>query len=129
MKKIDTFLRNNLGSLILFILLIILSIVIIRSYKKPLSDKALDAVETKLDSIHNSLQIERNNKIDTLIIQQNHEKEIIKKLQDINNYYTEKDNGIDTIVILDSSVRSPFAAEKLKEWKLRSDTGYYDIFK
>lgn len=128
MKKINTFLKNNLGIVLIVILSIFLLIQMLQGCnKQPTEDDALIEVQSKIDSIYTKLDQEKNNKIDTLIIEQNHEKEIVKKLQAINHYYTQQDNNIDTILIVDSTLRSPFAASKLQEWKLRSDTGYYDI--
>lgn len=89
--------------------------------------KAIEDMQSKLDTLYKVSQEKKERLIDTLIIEKTNEKNTIEKLKQINNYYENNETFIDTVPIIISNVKSPFAVEKLTEWKLREDTGYYNI--
>ena len=127
MEKSKWIKENTFNIITLSAVLIIFVVFIYRGCNKPIEVEAIQAIQSKIDTLYNKSQEKKEKLIDTLIIEKTNEKETIKRLQDINNYYQSRDTYIDTIPIVISTVRSPFAAEKLKEWELRNDTGYYDI--
>ncbi len=99
-------------------------------YKSCNDSKKVEAIEQmqfKLDTLYKVSQEKKEKLIDTLIIEKTNETKTVEKLKQINNYYENNETFIDTIPIIISNVKSPFATEKLQEWKLREDTGYYDI--
>lgn len=98
-----------------------------RGCRQETDTEAIEKMQSKLDTLYQVSQEKKERLIDTLIIEKTNEKETIKRLQEINNYYDSRETHFDTIPIIISNVKSPFAAEKLREWKLREDTGYYDI--
>lgn len=108
-------------------MIFLVSMTLYNSCNKPIDTVAIQAMQSKIDSIYMRSQITKERLIDTLIIEKNNEKETIKRLQEINNYYSSSETNIDTIPIILSDVRSPFAKRKLQEWVLREDTGYYNI--
>lgn len=108
-------------------MIFLVSMSLYNSCNKPIDTVAIQAMQSKIDSIYMRSQITKERLIDTLIIEKNNEKETIKRLQEINNYYSSSETNIDTIPIILSDVRSPFAKRKLQEWVLREDTGYYNI--
>jgi len=108
-------------------MIFLVSMTLYNSCNKPVDTVAIEAMQSKIDSIYMRSQAKKEKLIDTLIIEKNNEKETIKRLQEINNYYSSSETNIDTIPIILSDIRSPFAKRKLQEWVLREDTGYYNI--
>ncbi len=100
---------------------------IYNSCNKPIEIKAIETIQSKIDTIYKNAQEKKERLKDTLIIEKTNEKEIVNRIREINNYYSDSETNIDTIPIVINDVRSPFAKEKLREWVLREDTGYYDI--
>ena len=108
-------------------LLFLVVMTLYNSCKKPIETQAIEEMQSKIDTIYSITQRKKEKLIDTLIIEKTNEKETVKRLQEINNYYLSSQTDIDTIPIVINDVRSPFAKEKLREWALREDTGYYNI--
>lgn len=119
--------EKRISYVITGLLVLLLGIVIYNGCNKPIDVEAIESMQSKIDTIYKEQEELKQRKVDTLIIEKNNEKEIIKKLQEVNNYYGSQETGIDTIIILDSADRSPFARQKFDEWILREDTSYYDI--
>jgi uncharacterized protein YbaP (TraB family) len=113
--------------LLVMVLTILGTIFFYKSCNDSKNVKAIEQMQFKLDTLYKVSQEKKERLIDTLIIEKTNETKTVEKLKQINNYYENNETFIDTIPIIISNVKSPFANEKLTEWKLREDTGYYDI--
>jgi hypothetical protein len=117
---------KSLPWFLLGITLIILTIQTVKGcnnkYIENPAEQGIKTMQLKLDSISKSLDQKKDIIRDTLIMQKNNEKTIVKQLQDINNYY---ENKQDTIIFM--PVTDTLARRKVDEWVRGDEKGYYNI--
>lgn len=107
-----------------FVIVLINTIIDLRkpNIDTSVAEEGIKKVQKELIDIKDQLEIEKQKRIDTLIIEKLHEKEIIKQLQAVNNTFNIKESTIVVMPITDT-----FARKFFDELIFKDKQGYIDI--
>lgn len=120
--------KQNKEYLILHSISLLLIILLLSKCNSKIDNSdAIKLMNDKLDSLSINIENKKQEKLDTLIKEIYHEKQIVKQMGEVKNYFQQKATGIDTILIIDNKVPSNYARRKMDTLLYKNSQGYYDI--